>query len=138
MQFIEGAAARRCTSPAEACSGVKVRTKGGVTHGIDADQLLVFFGLHPKLGPIADWGLELEKRAIKVDTEKFQIEHPGHFRGRRHQHLSGQEEADSVRHFTKPRWRRSPSSTTCIPAKKQYLQYTTTSPVMQKRLGVPD
>ena len=41
--------------------------------------LLVFFGLHPKLGPIANWGLELEKRALKVDTEKFQTSVPGVF-----------------------------------------------------------
>ncbi len=38
-----------------------------------------FFGLHPKLGPIAEWGMELEKRALKVDTEKFQTSVPGIF-----------------------------------------------------------
>ena len=39
----------------------------------------MFFGLHPKLGPIAEWGLALEKRALKVDTEKFQTSLPGVF-----------------------------------------------------------
>ena len=41
--------------------------------------MLAFFGLHPKLGPIAEWGLELEKKAIQVDTEKFQTSVPGIF-----------------------------------------------------------
>ena len=35
---------------------VRVLCADGVTRRIAADQLLVFFGLHPKLGPIADWG----------------------------------------------------------------------------------
>ena len=39
----------------------------------------MFFGLHPKLGPIAQWGLGIDKRAIHVDTEKFQTNIPGVF-----------------------------------------------------------
>ena len=35
------------------------------------DVLLVFFGLSPKLGPIAEWGLDIERKQLKVDTEKF-------------------------------------------------------------------
>ena len=41
--------------------------------------MLAFYGLHPKLGPVAEWGLELEKKALKVDTEKFQTSVPGIF-----------------------------------------------------------
>ena len=37
----------------------------------------MFFGLLPKLGPIADWGLELDKKQIKIDTEKFETTFPG-------------------------------------------------------------
>ena len=37
--------------------GVNVKAKDGATHALNAEQLLVFFGLHPKLGPIAEWGL---------------------------------------------------------------------------------
>jgi hypothetical protein len=70
-------------------------------------------GLHPKLGPIAEWGLELEKKALKVDTEKFQTSVPGHLRDRRHQHLSRQEEADFERLSTRRRSRRSASSIIC-------------------------
>jgi thioredoxin reductase (NADPH) len=115
--------------------GVEVRGSGGAMLRVDGEQLLVFFGLAPKLGPIADWGLELDKRAIKVDTEKFQSNIPGVFAigdintypGKKKLILSAFHEAAlaafAVQHYL-------------YPAKKQYLQYTTTSPAMQKRLGV--
>lgn len=44
---------------------------------IEADYLLPLFGLSPKLGPIANWGLEIEKRAIKVNTKDFETNIPG-------------------------------------------------------------
>ena len=117
--------------------GVTVRTAGGAIEPLEADQLLVFFGLHPKLGPIADWGLALEKRALKVDTEKFQTSLPGVFAvgdintypGKKKLILSGFHEAAlaafAIQHHL-------------YPQKKQFLQYTTTSPLMHQRLGVPD
>jgi len=95
----------------------------------------VFFGLHPKLGPIADWGLALEKKALLVDTEKFETSLPGVFAvgdinfypGKKKLILSGFHEAAlaafGIQHHL-------------FPEKKQFLQYTTTSPIMQKRLGV--
>ena len=42
--------------------GVNVKARDGTTQCTQAEQVLVFFGLHPKLGPIAEWGLELERR----------------------------------------------------------------------------
>ena len=42
-------------------------------------MLLVFFGLSPKLGPIAEWGLGIERKQIVVDTEKFETSMPGIF-----------------------------------------------------------
>ena len=54
-------------------------TDGDTTFQVAADQVLAFYGLHPKLGPVAEWGLELEKKALKVDTEKFQTSVPGIF-----------------------------------------------------------
>jgi thioredoxin reductase (NADPH) len=117
--------------------GVNIRAPDGTIHALDADQLLVFFGLHPKLGPIAEWGLALEKRALKVDTEKFQTSLPGVFAvgdinsypGKKKLILSGFHEAAlaafAIQHHL-------------YPQKKQFLQYTTTSPVMHQRLGVPD
>ncbi|MFD2037025.1 NAD(P)/FAD-dependent oxidoreductase [Belliella marina] len=38
---------------------------------IDADYLIPLFGLSPKLGPIADWGLSIDKNAIEVDTTDY-------------------------------------------------------------------
>jgi thioredoxin reductase (NADPH) len=106
-------------------------------HAIDADSLLAFFGLAPKLGPIAEWGLELEKKALRVDTEKFQTSIPGIFAvgdintypGKKKLILSGFHEAAlaafAIQHYI-------------YPQKRQFLQYTTTSPVMHQRLGVAD
>src|SRR6185437_7297558 len=45
-----------------ALRGISIRTPDGRIEELPAEQILVFFGLHPKLGPIADWGLALEKR----------------------------------------------------------------------------
>ena len=46
---------------------------------VPLDKLLVFFGLSPKLGPVADWGLEIERKQLTVDTEKFSTSEPGIF-----------------------------------------------------------
>jgi thioredoxin reductase (NADPH) len=120
-----------------ALRGVNIRAPDGSVQPLAADQLLVFFGLHPKLGPIADWGLALEKKALKVDPEKFQTSLPGVFAvgdintypGKKKLILSGFHEAAlaafAIQHHL-------------YPQKKQFLQYTTTSPVMHQRLGVPD
>ncbi len=116
--------------------GVNITTPAGVLP-IEAEQLLVFFGLHPKLGPIADWGLELEKKALKVDTEKFQTSLPGVFAvgdintypGKKKLILSGFHEAALAAFAIQQH---------LYPQKRQFLQYTTTSPIMHQRLGVPD
>jgi thioredoxin reductase (NADPH) len=120
-----------------ALHGVRVTGSDGTVHELHADQLLVFFGLHPKLGPIAEWGLALERKALAVDTEKFQTSVPGIFAvgdintypGKKKLILSGFHEAAlasfGIQHHL-------------FPQKKQFLQYTTTSPIMHKRLGVPD
>src|SRR5690606_25452339 len=43
----------------------------------EIDEFIPLFGLSPKLGPIGDWGLEIEKNAIKVDTFDYQTNIPG-------------------------------------------------------------
>jgi thioredoxin reductase (NADPH) len=120
-----------------ALRGVNIKARSGAVEALAADQLLVFFGLHPKLGPIAEWGMALEKKALKVDAEKFQTSLPGVFAvgdintypGKKKLILSGFHEAAlasfAIQHHL-------------YPQKKQFLQYTTTSPVMHQRLGVPD
>ncbi len=108
-----------------------------VKRRIDLDHLLVFFGLHPKLGPIADWGLTLNKNQIVVDTEKFETSVPGIYAvgdinwypGKKKLILSGFHEAALAAFAIKARLN---------PGEKVHLQYTTTSPIMHKRLGVAD
>src|ERR1700692_1652759 len=115
--------------------GLDVHTADGEDVQLPADHVLAFFGLHPKLGPIADWGMELEKRALKVDTEKIQTSVPGIFAigdintypGKKKLILSGFHEA------APPAF---PIPPPLFPEKRQFLQYPTTSPIMQKRLGV--
>ncbi|WP_454046089.1 NAD(P)/FAD-dependent oxidoreductase [Chryseobacterium sp. Marseille-Q8038] len=52
--------------------------KEGTIQAIETDYFIPLFGLVPKLGPLADWGLELEKNVIKVDNSAdFQTNIPG-------------------------------------------------------------
>ena len=50
---------------------VGVMDKNKQEHLIEADALIPLFGLSPKLGPIADWGLAIDKAAISVDTTDY-------------------------------------------------------------------
>jgi len=58
--------------------GVTV-TKEGKKTLLESDHFIPLFGLSPKLGPIGNWGLEIEKNAIKVDTVDYQTNIPGIF-----------------------------------------------------------
>ena len=59
--------------------GIRAETKEGEIHDIEADYFIPLFGLSPKLGPIGNWGLEIVKNAIKVDTLDYQTNIPGIF-----------------------------------------------------------
>lgn len=109
-----------------------------VEHSIEADHALVFYGLAPKLGPIAEWGLDLNRKTINVDTEHFQTSTPGiyaigdinHYPGKKKLILCGFHEAALAAFSIKQR---------IEPGKKVHVQYTTTSPKMHERLGLkPD
>lgn len=118
-------------------TGIEIMDLERETHTVSGDQLLVFWGLAPNLGPIADWGLEIAKRNLPVDTEQFQTSIPGVFAigdintypGKKKLILSGFHEA-ALAAFGVQKY--------LDPDKKVFLQYTTTSPVMHKRLGVAD
>jgi len=59
-------------------TGVVVEKKGEATFMVDADHFIPLFGLSPKLGPIGNWGLEIEKNAIKVNNAlDYQTNIPG-------------------------------------------------------------
>ena len=64
---------------------------------ISVDNTLVFYGLAPKLGPIAEWGLDINRKTINVDTEKFETSTPGIYAIGDINHLPGQEEVNSLR-----------------------------------------
>jgi len=100
---------------------------------IEADVLLPFFGLTMKLGPLANWGLELENGLLKVDTEKFQSSEPGIFAigdintypGKLKLILSGFHEAALM----------SQAAARIVnPEKRIVFQYTTTSTSLLKKL----
>lgn len=60
-------------------NSLTVQDKDKNRHPIDADYFIPLFGLSPKLGPIENWGLNISKQAIEVDTEKFETNIPGVF-----------------------------------------------------------
>ena len=114
---------------------LKVTGPDAVTRLVPLDVLLVFFGLSPKLGPIADWGLDIERKQLVVDTEKFSTSVPGIFAvgdintypGKKKLILSGFHECALAAFGAMP---------IIFPDKKVFLQYTTTSPKLHKVLGV--
>jgi thioredoxin reductase (NADPH) len=116
-------------------SEIKVTGSDGVTRRLPLDHLLVFFGLSPKLGPIAEWGLDIERKQLKVGTEKFETNVPGIFAvgdintypGKKKLILSGFHEAALAAFGAAPY---------IFPDKKIHMQYTTTSPKLHKILGV--
>jgi thioredoxin reductase (NADPH) len=117
--------------------GLDIVDHDGVEHTVNADEVYVFWGLSPNLGPIADWGLDLEKRQVIVDTEKFQTNIPGIFAvgdintypGKKKLILSGFHEGALAAFGVQQH---------IHPEQKVRLQYTTTSPIMHQRLGIDD
>ncbi|MEQ8446299.1 MAG: NAD(P)/FAD-dependent oxidoreductase [Pelagibacterium sp.] len=114
---------------------VYLKTAGGEL-GVPATRLLPFFGLTMKLGPVADWGLDLHDNAlIKVDTEKFETSEPGIFAigdinwypGKLKLILSGFHEGALMSQAAKR---------IVHPDQKVIFQYTTSSTQLQKKLGV--
>jgi thioredoxin reductase (NADPH) len=118
-------------------SGITVTTLDDDEEQVDCEALLVFWGLAPKLGPIAEWGLDLNRKTVNVDTERFETNIPGiyaigdinYYPGKKKLILSGFHEAALAAFAAKERLE---------PDRKAHLQYTTTSPLMHKRLGIDD
>jgi len=111
-----------------------VNTKNG-EEKIDVDVMLPFFGLTMKLGPVADWGLQLNENLIPVDTEKFETSEKGIFAvgdintypGKLKLILSGFHEVALMA---------QQAHKYVYPGKKLLFQYTTSSSSLQKKLGV--
>lgn len=102
---------------------------------IECDYLLPFFGLTMKLGPVANFGLNLHENLIPVDTEKFETSTPGVFAigdintypGKLKLILSGFHEAALMA---------QQAFRYVHPDQKLRFQYTTSSTDLQKKLGV--
>jgi thioredoxin reductase (NADPH) len=117
-----------------ALAGVAVKTKDGEAR-VACSRLLPFFGLTMKLGPGADWGLNLHENLIPVDTEAFQTSETGIFAigdintypGKLKLILSGFHEAALMAQA---------AYKIIYPGKKLLFQYTTSSSSLQKKLGV--
>lgn len=115
--------------------GVRVRVHSGVVQRIETEDLLVFWGLHPALGPIAQWGIDLDQQQVKVNPATLQTSVPGiyaigdiaSYPGKKKLILSAFHEAALCAFAVKEHLN---------PGEQVHLQYTTTSPLMHRRLGV--
>lgn len=102
---------------------------------VECDTLLAFYGLTMKLGPVAEFGLNLHENLIPVDTEKFETSQPGifaigdinHYPGKLKLILSGFHEAALMA---------QQAFRIIHPDQKLRFQYTTSSSSLQKKLGV--
>ena len=116
-------------------NAITIKSEDGKIEKITTDCILGFFGLIMKLGPIAEWGLNLEKKTIPVNTENFETNKKGIFAigdictypGKLKLILSGfHEGALAARACFK----------LAKPNETYRFEYTTTSKSMQERLGV--
>lgn len=114
---------------------ITLRDENKTQKVLPVDDLLVFFGLSPKLGPIEHWGLELERKLVTINLATFETSVPGiyaigdinTYEGKKKLILSGFHEAAMAAFAIKQAFE---------PDRKVNLQYTTTSPLMHERLGV--
>ena len=114
---------------------VSLKKEDGKIEKLEIDYVLGFFGLIMKLGPIANWGLNLDKKTIKVNTETFQTNQEGIFAigdictypGKLKLILSGFHEA-------------ALAARACYklakPNEKYRFEFTTTSKNIKGRLGI--
>ncbi len=114
---------------------VLIEDADGKESHLQADAFLPFFGLTMKLGPVAEFGLNLHENLIPVDTEKFETSTPGifaigdinHYPGKLKLILSGFHEAALMA---------QQAFRYVHPDRKLRFQYTTSSSDLQKKLGV--
>lgn len=134
IYFQAGQITSICTE-GERLSGVSVQTAEDQTLTLPLDTLLVCQGISPKLGPVAQWGLAMERKQITVDTATFETSEPGIFAigdivtypGKKKLIVCGFHEATLAAFAAAARIR---------PQESAVLQYTTSSALLQQRLGV--
>ncbi len=116
-------------------AAAQIKSAKGEVDELAVERLVPFFGLTMKLGPVAEWGLNLHENLIPVDTARFETNVRGifaigdinHYPGKLKLILCGFHEgalaAQKVYHYV-------------YPDKKLVFQYTTSSTSLQKKLGV--
>ena len=118
----------------ENIKSITLKFDNGKVEKINTDIVLSFFGLIMKLGPIAEWGLNMDKKTVQVNSENFQTNKKGIFAvgdicrypGKLKLILSGFHEVAlaSVECFKRAR-----------PNEKYRFEFTTASKTIQERLG---
>lgn len=114
---------------------LQVTTPDAQITALPLDALVACLGISPRLGPIADWGLQLERKQVPVDTERYETRERGVFAvgdintypGKRKLIVCGFHEA------TLAAWA---ATAIVFPDKSIPLQYTTTSTRLHQLLGV--
>ncbi len=114
---------------------LQIATPDAQTVALPLDALIACLGISPRLGPVADWGLDLVRKQIPVDTERFQTREAGVFAvgdintyaGKKKLIVCGFHEA------TLAAWA---ATAIVFPGKAVPLQYTTTSTRLHQLLGV--
>ncbi|MFT3814997.1 MAG: NAD(P)/FAD-dependent oxidoreductase [Acidovorax sp.] len=115
-------------------AALQLLTPEGTAQRLPLQQLIVCLGISPRLGPIADWGLALDKKQLVVNPATFETSEPGIYAvgdintypGKRRLILCGFHEATLAAFAAAERLAGAP-----VP-----LQYTTTSKLLHERLGV--
>ena len=116
-------------------SSVEIKNNEGILETRECDEVLIFHGLKMELGPINDWGLNLDEKQISVNTEDFETNLPGIFAigdisnypGKLKLILSGFHEAALAAQTAFKRAR---------PDENLVFRYTTSSKDIQEKLGV--
>lgn len=116
-------------------SALQILGADSQTRALPLDHLLIRQGMSPKLGPLTQWGMALERKQVTVSTDSFESSTPGIYAvgdintypGKKRLLLCGFHEATLAAHH---------AGAQLNPDAPQHLLYTTTSPLLHQRLGV--
>lgn len=116
-------------------SEVQILGSDGSNQSLAVDDLLIQLGLSPKLGPIADWGLDMDRKQLQVSTETFETNQPGIFAVGDINTYPGKKKL-IVCAFHECVMAAFGALPIIFPDKRVTLQYTTTSTRLHELLGV--